>query len=325
MVKLYVAIDGGGTKTESILFDSDGKILKKLITDSTNINDIGICQTESELRTIFELLLIDYKGLYTEIFSVYVGLSGGGFRLNKERIREFVVKTLPNAKYIDNGNDVSNVLAAGLMDCLGIILICGTGSVAFAKQHDSITQIGGWGYLLGDEGSGYRIGCDGLNAAYKEIDGRGQVTLITELFENKIGMSLIEALPDIYAKGKRYIAGFSKEVFYAYDLGDEVAVKIVENAAKDLAAHLEAGRKYIYEKPIKTILCGGVIVNQKKFFNLIKLYAGESFHISLLDIPPVIGAGINAFRTGVNISNDEADKLVYNLKNSYFKKEDGDD
>ncbi len=156
MTKLYAAIDGGGTKTESILFDSDGKIIKRLITDSTNINDIGISQTETKLKILFEELLSDYIGLGTEIYSVYAGLSGGGFLKNKLRVREFIYKTLPKVGNVGNDNDVSNVITAGLRNSFGIVLICGTGSATFVKTPTAITQIGGWGYLLGDEGSGYK-------------------------------------------------------------------------------------------------------------------------------------------------------------------------
>lgn len=317
--KLYVGIDGGGTKTESILFNQCGEILKITITDTTNINDIGIDDTMGNLKELLEILLKDLSGLNTPIHSIYAGLSGGGFKKNQIIIKKFLTKTLKNASYVSNGNDVSNVLAAGLRNCCGIVVISGTGSVAFVKTNSSIHQIGGWGYLLGDEGSGYKIGRDGLNAVFKEYDGRGQATLLTRLFEKRLGMPLIDALPDIYLKGKRYIASFSTDVFQAFESGDDVAAGIIENAAYQLAQYINAGGKYFDQGLIKTVLCGGVASNQKKLVDLVKKNVEDRFMLEVLDIPPVIGAGLNAFKADGNTNLKLENLLLQNLKTEYLK------
>jgi N-acetylmuramic acid 6-phosphate etherase len=133
-------------------------------------------------------------------------------------------------------------------DPWGIVLIAGTGSLALARTRDAglvpdavTDRTGGWGPLLGDEGSGYAIGLVALKAAMRMADGRGPDTIllaaVMRRFEAAVPADLVARLhaPEV---GRREIAAVAREVMAAADVGDPVATAIAATAAADLAAHV---------------------------------------------------------------------------------------
>ena len=105
--------------------------------------------------------------------------------------------------------DAALLLAAGTPDGWGVAVVAGTGSMAFARGTDGRTaRAGGWGPLLGDEGSGYALALSGLRAAARAADGRAQATLLTDRLLAACGLSRPEDLVGIvYQGGDRAHAG----------------------------------------------------------------------------------------------------------------------
>ena len=79
----------------------------------------------------------------------------------------------------------------------GMVLIAGTGSVVFVRNNEKIVQIGGWGYLLDGAGSGYDLGCRGFCAVLRDYDGRGPNTLLSNMYNERLGGPAYKFIPDI--------------------------------------------------------------------------------------------------------------------------------
>jgi N-acetylglucosamine kinase len=155
--------------------------------------------------------------------------------------------------------------APGDPDEPGVVLIAGTGAIAFGRGRDgSEARAGGWGPLLGDEGSGYAIARQGLAAVVRELDGRGPETAIRKLlFESERGIhTLEELLSKIYRSegGAGDVAAYFPLVLQAAKSGDGEARRILGDAGRELAlAAITVIRKLGLESegfPVSTV--GGV-------------------------------------------------------------------
>ena len=121
----------------------------------------------------------------------------------------------------------------------GIIIIAGTGSFALAKDHKGVThRAGGWGRILGDEGSGYAIGRDGINAVTKHLDGRGKPTLLTELIDRRFGLSNHEKIIGAIYRGNFDVATVAPLVLEAAEAKDVECQRILNKATFELFEHV---------------------------------------------------------------------------------------
>lgn len=155
--------------------------------------------------------------------------------------------------------------APGDPDGPGVVLIAGTGAIAFGRGKDGAeARAGGWGPLLGDEGSGYAIARQGLAAVVRELDGRGPKTEIRRLlFESERGIhTLEELLSKVYRSegGAGDVAAYFPLVLSAAKGGDGEARRILGEAGRELAlAAITVIRKLHLEAeafPVSTV--GGV-------------------------------------------------------------------
>ncbi|MDY6897842.1 MAG: BadF/BadG/BcrA/BcrD ATPase family protein, partial [Cyanobacteriota bacterium] len=154
-----------------------------------------------------------------------------------------IVKEIPITKNIKSENiiiyhDALIALVGGIGNDIGIVVSVGTGSIVFGRNHQGKTKrVGGWGYILGDEGGAYQIAVAGMNAALKAYDGRGIYTSLIEDFKSHFGLTNIEELIEIvYRRGLdvKEIAALAPIVDNAAFLGDEVANQIIDDAVDEL-------------------------------------------------------------------------------------------
>ena len=135
-------------------------------------------------------------------------------------------------------DDAESVLMAGAPDHWGIALICGTGTLALGRNAaGDVERAGGWGYLLGDEGSAYDIALAGLRAAVRATDGRGPATSLTPAFLAHFGVSAsTDLVGQIYreAMTRDRLAALATIVFAEASAGDWTAAGIVDAACADL-------------------------------------------------------------------------------------------
>src|SRR5581483_2281982 len=180
---------------------------------------------------------------FPDIGYVSVGAAGLDTPEDAAVFQDVATELLPGTPEV-MVNDVVTAWATEHLGGPGTVLIAGTGTNCFgvAANGDS-WRCGGWGHLLGDEGSGYRVGLDGLRAAVQDRDGRGPGTPLTRAALDHFQVGSVTMLSKhIYLDGveKQDIAAFAPYVDQAARDGDEVAHAICTEGSEQLARHLQA-------------------------------------------------------------------------------------
>lgn len=295
-----IGIDGGGTKTEFILFTENGAILKRVLLGASNPNSCGMEKT----LEILETGINECRKVCPDVTGIFLGQAGFVSGNAGVGIDAHLRNVYPGVK-IKCMTDIINVIssATDMEECTAVI--SGTGSIVYAKKGDELYRTGGWGFLLDNAGSGYDIGRDALHAALAEGDGIGEKTLITELCEAKLGTKVWDSVGKIYAGGTNMVASFAPVVFEAYEKGDKIAGEIIERTVERL--HL------LIDHSIKTYGCGEAIVlsgsivtkNEVVIGKLREKNPGRNFLVPTL--PQVYGACVQCAKLcGVPIEKIEA-------------------
>ena len=284
--KLCIGIDGGGTKTEFMLCDIDGFIKKRIILEGSNPNDIGIKQTFAILKRGIDTLITGNR----EVTAIFAGISGCLAGNNRKKLLEYL-KSEYQGVNITVKSDICNVILSheNSLNNKCITAICGTGSVLFANDGNTLKRIGGWGYLIDNAGSGYDIGRDCLNAVLAANDGLGPKTALTERVEKILGGNIWEKLDVIYSGGKRYIASFSKAVFEMYGEGDGVATEILRNNFKRIVQLVNYAAEN-YDCGETVIISGGLKERTEAINQFLKPGLNKNLNLVLPALPPIAGA-----------------------------------
>lgn len=283
--KYYLGIDGGGTKTELLLRDQNGKDIKRLIVGPSNPNDIGMEKSQLVLQ---DAVVKITENVNCDSISAFAGIAGALTGNNKLELEKLFSKFGFNKFAV--GSDVENIISLGLDDKDGIAVIMGTGVGTFKVINGKSQKVASLGYLLEDGGSGYCIGRDGIKAYFNQQDGLGQPTLITKEIEKRSDYDKENFLSNVYKGGKKYVASFSEQVFNALRDGDKVAKNIVE---KNVLTVVELVSKIAstMKKPIKMVFAGG-ITNDKYVVNCLLNSFNEQYAMEFLTNTPMVEGAI---------------------------------
>ena len=228
-----VGVDGGGSKTLAIVVDANGNECGRATAGSANYQAVGLDRAVAQLtQAVAEAAHI--AGCRLPLAAAWLGVAG----IDSARDHTTV---LPHLRSLAQGVRLTNdaeLMLSPLPDSVGVALVAGTGSIALGRNASGATaRTGGWGHLLGDEGSGYDIGRHALQAALRAADGRGPATPLLDaiLAEWRLS-SASDILGRVYPDGdKAEIARLSRVVFATAQAGDRVARGIVRRAASELA------------------------------------------------------------------------------------------
>ncbi len=256
-----IGVDGGGTKTLALLGDLDGNVLARGVSGPSNYNAVGFDAACSALASAMLMARKDHQG---EISSVCLGLAGAGRTEDIERFQNWAVDKFPMAA-VKVVSDVDILLMAGAPSGPALALICGTGSIVYGRTvTGELIRAGGWGYLFGDEGSGYAIGIAALRAVMQAYDGREPETLLSELVLERYGLHTPpELVQTIYgAESPRFVvAALSQLVEQAAGQGDSVAIAILEESSRDLARAVAAVYPRLGTLTVPLVITGGTILH----------------------------------------------------------------
>ena len=220
--------------------------------------------------------------------AVFAGLAGGMSGSNAVQLQSTL--SALGFGFSACGSDVENVLELCLRGRDGIAVIAGTGCVAFAQKNGERYRVGGWGYLIDSGGSGYHIGRDALEAAFRCLDGRGVETELVSMFENAYQKPLAEAVPSICRGGKKEIASLAPLVFEAYSRGDAVAMEIVRKNVFAVAELIERAAACIDVKDPPVYLCGGLANRADVIRPILESEFTKPYALYFSDEPIVFGA-----------------------------------
>ena len=229
-----LGIDAGGTKTVCYLADANGEIVGEGRRGGANLQAHGELEVEKVLHAVIEEAIGDRAILPV---AVCLGLAGVD-RPDDDHVVRAIMRRLGYRAHLLVVNDAFVALVAGVGDDPGVVLSAGTGSIAYGVNDKGYAaRAGGWGHVLGDEGSGYWIGRQALVAVVREADGRGPRTRLTSLVLEHFGLPHANGLVrEIYDKGldRQAIAALGTVVERARREGDVVAAEILRLASLEL-------------------------------------------------------------------------------------------
>ncbi|MDQ6773908.1 MAG: ATPase [Candidatus Dormibacteraeota bacterium] len=280
-----VGIDAGGSKTKGMRVE-EGRVIREAHSASANISSVGVEEAGRQLDLLLDQL--DPRGVAVAC----IGAAGADTPEGEERLRGLLQGKLPDAR-VQVVHDTRLVLAAAGVES-GIVLISGTGSVAWGVGPTGAeARAGGWGYLLGDEGSGFGIARDAVRHALVRLD--------RDLAPDRLSRRLVEAcgldrpgllLDFFYAdSNRRSWADRARVVFNLADEGDAASETIVAAAAAALGElALAVGERLALPGPV--VMAGGLIVNQPRLQSGVRARLAERglTDARLLEGEPVVGA-----------------------------------
>jgi N-acetylglucosamine kinase-like BadF-type ATPase len=260
MASFFLAVDGGGSKTQAVMVDSQGAVCGRGTAGSSNLRAIGVEQALAQLRAA---IAEASGGARCDVDAAWFGLAGihgtDGANLLAPHL-------LSVAREVAITNDAEFALA-GLENGPGVALIAGTGSIALGRAASGqMIQVGGWGHLLGDEGSAYDIGRRAAQAAARAADGRGPSTALLQLVLGRWGLTTPRQMIDhIYlTPEKAPIASLAPGVLALSRRGDHVARAIRRQACEELAQAAVAVIDALnLPGPVPLILGGGLLIHER--------------------------------------------------------------
>ena len=252
---LFCGIDGGGTHTRCVLIDGMGRIAGSGESGTSNVSDIGVVRSMLAIGEALAAAIID-SGRDEKPAALCAGIAGA--LAQRDELKAELSGMLPGA-LIDVGSDADNTLYAAIGSGDGTVLICGTGCSVLSMKNGERKQTGGWGYLIGD-GGGYEIGRMALARALAAYDGRQEpCPILTEKLTEALGKPPQEAIPDIYAGGKPFVASLVSAAAGAADEGDEAAKKIFADDMGYVARCVSVGAAFTGSREVS--FTGGVLAN----------------------------------------------------------------
>jgi N-acetylglucosamine kinase-like BadF-type ATPase len=238
----FLGIDGGGSKTDCVLLDSRGQVLRRAQGGPSNPLRGGYPQAWFSVSGTADAVLARQSLKATDIRGICGGFGGAARPGVAKRMSIFLERSFPKAE-VKVTSDIEIALAAAAENGVGVVLMAGTGSVAYGRNAEGKTvRAGGWGPWLGDEGSAFDIGRRALTAIRRHEDGMGPATVLSDrvfkaldyrdwgpLIEH-IAKNPDEVFPRVYPVVAR-----------AAEQGDSVARELLSSAADalvELASHV---------------------------------------------------------------------------------------
>lgn len=231
---VVIGIDAGGTKTASRLADQDGRVLAEARGSGANLQHAGELQVE---RVLHQVITDVSRGCAEWPAVVCVGMAGVDRAGDAAIVQGILSRIAPRSRVVVV-NDALVALEAGVPGAPGVVLIAGTGSIAYGRNDEGwAARAGGWGYLLGDEGSGYWLGRQALRAVVRSADGRGPYTRLSARVLAHFGIARTQDLVrEIYdgSFAPATVAAVASQVEGAAEEGDEIALHLIDTGAREL-------------------------------------------------------------------------------------------
>ena len=268
---LLIGVDGGGTKTQAVVADLQGAVLARGLGGPSNPKRVGFEKACEAIAAAVDGALGPVLSNKTterplwrsgRVAAACFGLAGIDSPEDEAPLLAWA-RAQGFASTVSVVNDTELILAAGTPDGWGVAAISGTGSNCIARSPKGQTlRVGGWGPSLGDEGSGYTIGLQALRAATQAADGRGSAKPILQMVLRHYKLREANDLVTYIYRPEVTHADIASLVDPLMDLvgaGDAEAGRIVEQAAKDLAHHINTAIKRLGVSQPPLALTGGVL------------------------------------------------------------------
>lgn len=260
---LVLGIDGGGTHTRARLARAGGAIVGSGEAGRSNPNAQGLPAAQEQVLQAVELAFRQAGISRDKVAAACLGIGGTDRPAERAAWTAWALEHLAVRAVVVNDGEI--LLAAGTPENWGVALVAGTGSIAWGKSRaGQNARAGGWGYLFGDEGSGFELGREALRAAAQAADGRGPETkLLAAILEHWGCREPMELIPRVYRDKARPadLAALAPLITRCAQERDPVARRLVAQAAEALATMVRAVcRALDFRGEIPLAMTGGLLL-----------------------------------------------------------------
>lgn len=304
-MKLYLGIDGGGTRTRALLVDASGTIHGRGEAGPGNFNNVGL---DAAIGNVVKAAGAAWQAAGQPLLPAtraFLGCAGIKSRADISRFHEAAVRAgLANADNLLVANDLHNALAGGLSGQPGIALIAGTGTNCLGRDATGkVFMCGGWGWLMDDAGGAAGLALAALRAVARAADGRDPPTALQDavlgFFQLSEPNELLARLYDP-AMGVEHIAALAPEVIRVAHAGDATAARLLDEGADALGELVEgACRELDFPDGAEVVLLGGCATSGPPYQPLVESAIRRRLPRARIRKPrhgPLEGAALNALR-----------------------------
>ncbi|MDN4073870.1 N-acetylglucosamine kinase [Fictibacillus terranigra] len=299
MKTIVMGVDGGGSKTQAVIVDQNGKILGKGHSGCSNYQVNGITQALTNIREAISHAMKEADITYNGISFVQYGLAGAD-REKDIRLLETALATLPFPKW-NLVCDTMEGLRLGSSSNTGVVLVCGSGTNAAGRnQEGMVVQTGGFGYLYGDGAvGGNALAVEAFRSAIRSWELREIPSILTQRIPHYFGFNSMEEMWNQFLDdGLTKVTGDLAIVLHEAAMdGDQLSIRILKQMGQELgrAASSVIKRLGSLPAPIPIILTGSVLQKGKNpavFDSIKKTIENEGYTIELIipEMQPVFGA-----------------------------------
>ncbi|MBN8590163.1 MAG: hypothetical protein J0M33_00305 [Anaerolineae bacterium] len=294
---LYMGIDGGGTGLRVIVMQPDLTILTEVQGEAVNPNTVG---RDTSAERIQAGIRAAANQVSEPISAVGIGVAGASD--SNEWLESVVQGALPGVKVAASW-DLDIALIGAHAGKPGLLLLAGTGSCSLGINTAGLrVKCGGWGYLIGDEGSGYWLGSEALRLTAFALDGRVPTGPLVQGVLDQLGLTLARELVTwVYGQGRPRVPEIAQLARLVLDSAadDPAAVGIVDAAAGHVMALYHDALRQLAEPDLPLACVGGLLTHE----NPLSRRVAQALHLETLPkaiYPAVIGAAILAQRLTAN-------------------------
>lgn len=250
---LFIGVDGGGSKCRATIYCADGTVLGTGVAGRANPLH-GLTQTFESVEASTRLALLDAGMNESDSYLLVAGLGLAG--VNVPRLYRDVTNWQHPfaAMYVTTDLHTACIGAHGGAD--GAVIITGTGSCGYAHVGDTSLSIGGYGFALGDKGSGAWLGLKAAEHVLLALDGFAVPTRLTDMLLNEFGVTdALGIVENLAGKSSSCYAALARSVLDCANEGDAVATAIVQEGADYIS---DMARKLFSLNPVRFSMIGGL-------------------------------------------------------------------
>ena len=301
--RIYLGVDGGGTKTEFVCIDDAGLEVARRAEGTTYHLQVGVDGAVRALEAGIKGVCAQIGIAPTDLMFAFFGLPAfGEDKAIDPQLEQHCGRLLGHDRYLC-GNDMICGWAGSLGCADGINLVCGTGSIGYGERQGRAARVGGWGEVFSDEGSAYWIAIQGLNAFTRMSDGRLPKGPLRDAFRRELEL---DDDIDVCAKimgddglERDGIANLARIVAEAAAAGDPAAIAIHDRAADELVAMAQALRAelgFAADEAVPLSWSGGVLTNDASVRSRLqaRLHAAGPYELVKPRHSPAHGAALYA-------------------------------
>lgn len=316
-----IGLEGGGTRTRCLVASPDGTVRGEGKGGPSNILAVGREKTRESIEDAVNEAMGSHRKDEMALL-LCMGAAGCGYSKGRDLMTALLEELRLSPRNMAVSDGIISLLGA-TAGRPGVVAIAGTGSVCYGMNSEGKFQrASGWGYVLGDEGSGYDIARRAMTLALRSYDGRGEPTMLVDKFVTHLKLSCIEDLiGKVYAEGMepRQISALAPLVLEAAREGDKVAIELLSSAGRELGIGVVAVARQLgmLNQEFEVVAVGGVLENFGAFvlepFRTVVIQHAPKAVFGRARFNPVAGAVILAARElGLTVD----DRFLKNLERS---------